>query len=289
MTSAKRLPFRSLRSMTRTRLSHSDFFQVSVPQGTLFEYPNGTDGLIEVTPNGAQFEPGFQRQIIHTTDPVWVYKNWRGTYKTTPLTKVTGKGPDVVVSLIQNVGLSRLEVWYKGPKGEKIGINWGVKKYTEAPAKFFEGLRIKKAGDNYTDDEVNFLPNGSITLKPHAKGWWEDEFQKVEIKNFLDLSLDYFKNKLGYQFEASIAEDARLRKKDDDVAGEEDVSHGLDEDALLMVEVAVGAFVGALIIGLIGLWVYRVRSKRRVRSSSTISHQSSSDEVREEGLMEMNE
>jgi hypothetical protein len=48
---------------------------------------------------------------------------------------------------------------------------------------------------------------------------------------------------------------------EEDVPETGNMSSGLDGDTLLMVEVAVIAFVGALIISLIGFLVYKDRSK----------------------------
>lgn len=65
-----------------------------------------------------------------------------------------------------------------------------------------------------------------------------------------------------------------------------EVSQGLDDDTILILEVAGGAFLGALAIGLIGLLVYKRRFKSKAKSTSGISNESSSDEVRREGLTE---
>jgi hypothetical protein len=71
----------------------------------------------------------------------------------------------------------------------------------------------------------------------------------------------------------------------DDVA-DEAASNGLDDNTLLILEVAISAFVGTVILGLVGLLIYRKRSKGKVKSSSSLSHQSSSDEIRQEILTE---
>jgi hypothetical protein len=65
-----------------------------------------------------------------------------------------------------------------------------------------------------------------------------------------------------------------------------EVSRGLDDGTLLMIEVGTGSFGGATIIGLIGLFVYGRRLKANTKSSSAFSSQSSSDEVRHEGVIE---
>jgi hypothetical protein len=63
---------------------------------------------------------------------------------------------------------------------------------------------------------------------------------------------------------------------------EEESSDGVEVNETLMIEVAVGV----LVVGLMGLVVYRRRSKSKQKSSSVVSDESSSDEVRREGLVE---
>jgi hypothetical protein len=54
----------------------------------------------------------------------------------------------------------------------------------------------------------------------------------------------------------------------------------------MMVEVGIGAFVGVMVIAIIGVLIYRRKYKGKEKSGSPVSHQSSSDDGREEGLID---
>jgi hypothetical protein len=76
-----------------------------------------------------------------------------------------------------------------------------------------------------------------------------------------------------------------FRGQEDDVL-EEDAPNQSNGDALMMVEVGVGVFVGVMIIAIVGVFIYRRRDKGKEKNGSPVSYQSSSDGVREEGLID---
>jgi hypothetical protein len=253
-------------------------FNISVENPTLFEFPSDTDGLIQINDTNVQFALGFQQQVMWNLRNGKVYKTWWGTYKTTPL----NTPGTVTVKLISKPGWWELQVWFKGPQQEEVMINWGIQKYVHDPAGFFDRLGIKRAKDNYTLEETDFAPNGAIVVKEN--GIDLVALQNLAIVDFLDLKPEHVRT--FYIFSKTNDGGRTFVPMEDDFPEAKEVSLGLDEDSLLMIEVALGAFVGALIISLVGMIIYKRRWKTKAKSSSTVSHQSSPDEVRQEGLME---
>jgi hypothetical protein len=82
--------------------------------------------------------------------------------------------------------------------------------------------------------------------------------QKKNISNALDLQSDYVSQFLNLDLPAG---DSKVNAVEEDVPEPGTLSSGLDGYTLLMVEVAVVAFVGAFIISLIEFLVYKDGSK----------------------------
>jgi hypothetical protein len=272
----------------RTRVFRVFSFSVKVP--TLFDFGRKhEDGLVQVRGTEGQFTSGFLYQVIPKLNDGAFYKTWPGAYKTKPLIV-----PRMVTILIKP-GVWIYEVWLTGQNPPKMWIPWGIGKYVADPAKFLESLGVEKEGKNFTRCDAVFQVDGRIhTCGKPIKVL---RLRRLNMANFVDLDLGSGW-KAGQHDVCELQKDGKTWKKlignngyrdyeDDDSEGEE-VSVGLEEGTLLMIEVAVGAFVGSLIIGLIGFAVYKRRSKGKRNSSSPRSDQSSSDELREEGLLEVN-
>jgi hypothetical protein len=67
---------------------------------------------------------------------------------------------------------------------------------------------------------------------------------------------------------------------------EEDAPNESRRETFMMVEVGIGDFVGVMTIARVGVLIYRGRYKGKEKSGSPVSYQSSSDEVREQGLID---
>jgi hypothetical protein len=161
---------------------------------------------------------------------------------------------------------------------EGVEIPWGIKKYLQDPKELFKSLKIMPVGD-YEGNVVNFSTDGFIDVR-------KDKIAVAELRN-LNL-LDFVDLKVGTK-ESFVSTVEGL--EDDDGSDMERNVPGAEvemgDNTLLMIEVAVGSFVGILTISLIGLLVYMRRSKRKTKGSSTVSYASSSDEV--EGVTETTE
>jgi hypothetical protein len=252
-------------------------FNVTVKKATIFTFPGDhPEGFTYVRGTGQVFELGFKRQIIRNETHASVYKtSWDVPERTTfdVPGKVSVRYRDV------DAATDSAEVFFEETQGlkRKLRIPWGVQKYVGAPAAYFEALKIPKTKPNYTGDVVNFTDNGTLV---YAKGKFSHEKLKgLAISEFLDLNPRDVKGDVG------IVQIVTHEGEDDvDVAG---MPEGIADDMLLIIEVAAGGCVGILVVSLIALWIYRNRSKERVRgSSSSISGQSSSEGVVEEELID---
>lgn len=271
-----------LLAITQFQATPFRFFKVEVDSLTLFDYNGTNEGMIQFGGDDDKLQPGFRRQVIRKLTNGLVYKTWSGIPILTPLNVI---GTIVVICNWIERGISgqkwgSLAFWLKIQNKPAIPVPMSIKKYVENPLEFFAPLGLKESGYKPTGDVVTFTENGTLIFDPDAI-----LVRKLKANRKILLSLlDFAETEVGewrllgtaFDDESDVEENAPVAE----------LSDGMDDDTLLMLEVAVGAFVGVLIISLIGLLIYRRRSKAKGKNSSTLSDPSSSDDVRQEGLTE---
>jgi hypothetical protein len=197
------------------------------------------------------------RQIVADLHNGEAYKSWDGVPTETVLS-VPGKIVVRITSAPENAEgkCLKLKVFLQDTRSKtEVAIPWGIGKYMNDTDTFFASFGISKGYgrmgnstrpvETYSGHVVNVTIEGNIVVA--QKYLSIKNLRAANIANALDLrpedvSGDYVVEPLDFR---------PLDREEDVPVGE--VSRGLDDDTLLMVEVALGAFVDALIISLIGL------------------------------------
>jgi hypothetical protein len=272
------LNFWQVVATTTDRRLNFRVFNERVDQDTLFEYLDA-DGLIEVRGTGTKCESGFRWQVVNGRTFVEAYKSWPGTSRKFSL----GPNGDVTIRRRRSDGMWVFNVYFAATGHEKVRIPWGIGKYIEDPASFFQSLGISRASSGgYTRDVVDLDSDGILYVKMEFFDMNRMLGLRQQIAIFLDLNNTVV---CSCHFEDEVSP-GQFQEMGDEI-GQEDLSDGVQGNTLLIVVADV--LLTCLGIGLIGLVICWRRSKGRNESPSSVSRQSSSDECRHEGLLETDE
>jgi hypothetical protein len=255
------------------------YFEEEVGRGDLYSYGVLQAGMIELPKGLEQFYPGFLRQLFWTGGKHLVYKTWDGLPNKRSLGAVSSakilsrvlvrpqkKSDPCTVELSASLTV----------RGVDMPVPMNIHKYVSDPAGFLGLVQVEKS---LKGDVVNFTDTGLIVLKITGKTLAQVQQDQAALKKLVSLDENWRGT-----VEWKALESGESDMEENLPVGES--ASGIDDDTLLMVEVAVAAFVAALVISLIGFWIYKRRSKAQANRSSSVSHSSSSEEVRQEGLME---
>jgi hypothetical protein len=255
-------------------------FEISVSETTLFTY-GSPDGVIQVRGTGQQpFSTGVKRQIIFDLDGGAAYKSWEG-----PLNTKIIKNPGQVTVRYSKIGTNQKEELWKlegflATGDGEIAIPFGISRYTQNPDIFFESLGLKAPRDGFSGSYVNFTDDGTVIAIQSVIDSARIKNGGVKLSGALDLPASWVKS---FVFKGLSASDESLIEEGKQV---EEASDGLNKASVLILKVSLSTFGGSLIIALVGLLVYRRRSAGKVKSSSTVSHASLSDDERQEEFTE---
>jgi hypothetical protein len=256
------------------------FFEETVAERDLYVYGSSQDGILEFPKRRERFYPGFLRQLFATAGKHLVYKTWSGT----PSKKSLGLVSSVVINcrvLVRgktpsDVSTVELSAMLTGG-GSQMPVPMDVHKYVSDPKGFFALLKLNE--NSLGGDVVNFTDTGVIVVKIANKELQAVRSDRTALKKLVGLDKKWSGT---VQWKSQESDESDM--EGNLPVGE--VADGMDGDTLLMVEVAAGAFVVALVLSLIGFWVYKGRSEAKGKSSSSVSHPSSSDDAVQEGIME---
>jgi hypothetical protein len=170
-------------------------------------------------------------------------------------------------------------------RNEVVEIPCGVWNYSANPQAFFKLLGIDNSGTTIQNLKVQFT-NNSVIIHKGIKNEVKNLRRAINNQNvgIMMSSLDLPHGAL--QSKIVVQEDESGESDVEEGVERFEVSHGLDDGTFLMIEVETRSFGGPIMIGLIGLLIYRRRLKANAKGSSAFSSQSSSDEVRHEALIE---
>jgi hypothetical protein len=263
-------------------------FRYSVKGCILLTY-GSEEGLIQVRGPGLKFRSGFKSQIFKEETTAVVWKSWVGA----PVQVELATPGEIVIRRMENDHRWMFTVGFIGTsrgsrQSTEVTIPWGVGIYSENPEQFFKNLGITKGfgHSKYRLSDADLSKDGVLYVNKDRFPVEKQQAMrdnKTRMAECLDLAEHQIDSVAVVQSPNGPNGPVGPLKNAD---AEEDVSGGLKGDIVLLVEVALACFVGAVIISLLILLVYRRRCKTKKESSSTIWDASSSDDQRKENLVD---